>query len=109
MRVLACLVLAGCISSNIGVGALHPMQQQERNDPDPRAPIFVPPSQPSPWATEHSAPPPGSRAEIIQRTAASIAAIAAGAIPAIVWYGTFDENRLVETPQVKPADPAPQQ
>lgn len=110
MRVLACLVLTGCISNAVGIGALHPMQQQERNDPDPRAPIYVPPNAPNPWATtEHSTPPPGSKAEIMQRTAASIAAIAAGAIPAIVWYGTFDENRLFEKPQTKPADPAPQQ
>lgn len=109
MRALACLVLCGCITNRIGVGALQPMTRQERNDPDPRAPIYVPPNAPNPWATEQSAPPPGSRAELVQRTAASIAAIAAGAIPAIVWYGTFDENRLVEKPQAKPADPEPQQ
>jgi hypothetical protein len=105
------LLLAGCISNHIGVGAIQPMTQQERNDPDPRAPIYVPPGTPNPWATTEQAapPPPGSRAEIIQRTAATIAAFAAGAIPAIVWYGTFDENRLIEKPQAKPADPAPQQ
>jgi hypothetical protein len=105
------LLLAGCITNRIGVGALTPMQRQERNDPDPRAPIYVPPGTPNPWATSEQAapPPPGSRAEMIQRTAASIAAIAAGAIPAIVWYGTFDENRLFENQPAKPVDPAPQQ
>lgn len=109
MRALACLLLVGCISNRIGVGALQPMTRQERNDPDPRAPIYVPPNAPNPWVTEQSAPPAGSRAETAQRTAATIAAIAAGAIPAIMWSGTFDENRLFETQQAKPADPEPEQ
>lgn len=80
-------------------------QQQERRDPSPTAPMIDTPMQ-NVWAPEQRAPAPGSRSELIQRSIASIAAIAAGAMPAIVWSGTFDENRLfVKSPE--PAEPTP--
>jgi hypothetical protein len=94
-RVWPSLLLTGCITSNVGVGVLTPMAQlHERRDPDP---TVDPNGQPvNPWAPEQAQPKPGSRAETALRIGATIAAIAAGAIPAIVWHGTFDENRLFD-------------
>jgi hypothetical protein len=100
------LLLAGCISNRIGPGVIVSMtRQQERRDPSPTAPIIDTPMR-NVWAPEQQMTPPGSRSEMIQRTVASIAAIAAGAMPAIMWSGTFDENRLfVKSPE--PAEPTP--
>lgn len=106
VRVAVCLLLAGCITNRIGPGALVSMtQQQERRDPNPTAPIIDTPMQ-NVWAPEQRPPAPGSRSELIQRSIASIAAIAAGAMPAIVWSGTFDENRVFEK-SPEPAEPTP--
>lgn len=107
VRVVACLLLAGCITNRIGPGVIVSMtQQQERRDPNPTAPIIDTPMQ-NVWAPEQGPPTPGSRSELVQRSLASIAAIAAGAMPAIVWSGTFDENRLFDkSPKAEPAPTA---
>ena len=112
MKVLAvwnaCALVAtsGCIAvtnGKIRPGLMRDMSQSSR-DPDPT----VDPNQElseNPWMPEGelAAPKPGSRSELMQIAGATAAAIMAGAMPMIMFSGTFDENRLFESGSAQPA------
>lgn len=89
------IVLTGCIitDSHIGPGVLNSSWQQPRRDPDPtRDPTREQTT--SPWVPEGEAAKPGTNSYEAQRAAATIAAVLAGAVPLLTWYGTFDENLI---------------
>lgn len=94
MRGLCVVVLTGCIvSQHIGPGVLNSSWQQPRRDPDPtRDPTKEQTT--SPWVPESQAAQPGTRRYEVERGFATLAAILAGALPMLTWYGTFEENRL---------------
>ena len=93
MRVLSVFVLGGCIvSSHIGPGVMTNMQAAPR-DPDPTR-IPNQEQTTSPWVPESEAAKPGTRRYEAERGLATIAAVLAGAVPMLTWYGTFDENLL---------------
>jgi hypothetical protein len=104
------LGLSACIvSSHLGPGVLRSDWQEPRRDPDPTA-DFTKEQTTSPWVPETQAVTPGTASYQAQRGLAILAAIVAGAVPMIAWYGTFDENWLGPTsprPTVTPRGAAP--
>ena len=89
---LAVVTALGCVSSKLGPGVLDPHWQEPPRDPDPtRNPVEE--QMTSPWVPEGEAWQPETPAEeLAARAAATIAASLAGAIPALVWYGSFEED-----------------
>lgn len=86
------LLLTGCLSQHLGPAVLRPDWDQPRRDPDPTTPLVD--DQPiNPLVPEADQRAPGSPRARGERAAATLAAVLAGAIPSIVWWGTFDENR----------------
>jgi hypothetical protein len=100
------LAASGCIAVTNGKvrpGLMRDFSRSSR-DPDPTLNPNAEPTE-NPWMPEGEAAHPevGSRSELVQTAAAAVAAIAAGAMPMIVFSGTFDENRLFDVPHSQPA------
>lgn len=107
VRGLCIIVLAGCISNRLGPGVLRSDWQQPRRDPDPTA-DFTKEQMTNPWVPEGEAAQaaPGTARYEATRALATAAAIIAGAAPALVWYGLFDENLLAPR-TARPSSRAP--
>jgi hypothetical protein len=102
--IAAVAVGAGCIDHRVGAGVLRNMMQPSR-DPDPTV-DFTREQVENPWAepSRPASPQPQPRSSgrviglLTGRTAATIAAALAGAMPALVWSGTFDEDQWFARP-----------
>lgn len=93
MRSLCAVVLTGCIvSQHFGPGVASSSFQVPRRDPDPTRDPTKEVTQ-APWMPERP-PEPGTRRYEVERGLATLAAILAGALPMLTWYGTFEENKI---------------
>jgi hypothetical protein len=93
--------LGGCV---VKQGKLRPglfINPNNSRDPDPTRNFAAPPEE-NPTAAEggHAPSPTGSRSELVQTALATVAVVAAGAFPSLIWTTTFDENAWFES---KPA------
>lgn len=107
---LASVLGAGCTFKQ---GKLRPgffVNPTSSRDPDPTR-NFTEQQEHNPWISdaERAPPPPGSKNELLQTAAATLAVIAAGAMPSLIWTSTFDENSWFEPNAAQPAtEQAPQ-
>jgi hypothetical protein len=103
---LACAIALGSAGCVIKQGKLRPglfVNPNNSRDPDPTRNFAAPPEE-NPSAPEGGRAPSrgGSTSEIVQTATATLAVIAAGVMPSLIWTSTFDENSWFEP---KPADP----
>jgi hypothetical protein len=117
-RLLVLALCAGAPGCGTGLALLTPIAPSaDARDPDPTRSI-VPATRP----TEPTAPDPdrgaeeagavvaaGARDRVLASAASAAAWLIAGARPLIGWFGTFEENALVEDVSVRRrrADPEP--
>jgi len=106
LALLACactLATSGCVVKG---GKLRPglfVDPNNSRDPDPTRNFAAQPEE-NPTAAEGGKAPPrsGGPSETVQIAVATVAVIAAGAMPSLIWTSTFDENSWFES---KPALP----
>jgi hypothetical protein len=106
VRRLALILVIGTSGCVIKQGKLRPglfVDPQNSRDPDPTRNFAAPPEE-NPTAAEGGRAParPGTN-EVVLTAVATVAVIAAGVMPSLIWTSTFDENTWFEH---KPAQPA---
>lgn len=111
--VLACPLVLGAGGCTVKHGKLRPgffVNPTSSRDPDPTR-NFTQQQEENPWAPEgeRAPPPPGSKSELLQTAVATLAVIAAGVMPSLIWTSTFDESSWFESsPAHRNAEQMPQ-
>jgi hypothetical protein len=109
--VLVCAVALGAGGCAIKQGKLRPglfIDPQNSRDPDPTRNFAAQPEE-NPTAAEGGRAPQktGGANEVVLTAAATVAVIAAGAMPSLIWTSTFEENAWFERKPALNSDAAP--